>query len=266
MAAQRRDAGSGAEWCAAGRLAAGTAEADGLPIRIGGPSDLRSGCIAGTDSRVSLTSAACGANERAIAHTALRRPPAPDAGEKIDDGPASGRRNCAIESGRPALLRRGNRRIGKKIIGHSARRIPAIRRVLLGGKRGLRTEKRLHGFAVMLALFHEPASEHGGGGLLLPLIEQSGNLLSKISGVRKTCEFKALQAVTGSREQEIPRRLGSVTGQGNLPVGTTVRYHNSNIKYKYFSVWRCGKRSGAVEIASGSARGRSGSFAEGRGV
>ena len=205
-----------------------------------------------------------------MANTALRRPPTCDAAAGIDDGPASGRRNRVIASGRTTLLRRRNRRIAEKIIGHSARRIPPIRRGLLRGKSGLRAEQRFGGFAVMLALFHKPAGEHGGGGLLLPLIEQSGNLLSKVSCVRKTCEFKALQAVTGSREQEIPRRLGNVTGQGYLPAGTAARYHDGNIKYKYFCVGRCGKRAGAVEIAGGAARGRSarrpGCCAEGHGV
>jgi hypothetical protein len=40
------------------------------------------------------------------------------------------------------------------------------------------------------------------------LIEQGGNLLAEIGGMRQTRQFKALQGVPRSRKQELPRWLG----------------------------------------------------------
>jgi hypothetical protein len=67
-----------------------------------------------------------------------------------------------------------------------------------------------------LALFDQPARQHGCRVLLDPFIEKSGNLLPKIGRMTEAREFITLQRSARSREQELPRRFGPGTGQGRL--------------------------------------------------
>lgn len=103
----------------------------------------------------------------------------------------------AITSRWAAICGRGSRSIRKKIIGHN---MPASRGRLARGS-GLRLRRAL-------ALLHQPASQHGGGILLEPLVEKRGDLFPKISGMAEAREFIALQRGARSREKKLPGRLG----------------------------------------------------------
>src|SRR5579859_4856825 len=85
----------------------------------------------------------------------------------------------------------------KKIIGHRMRSIAA--------RWGAR--KHVRGASGAFPLLEKPAGQHGGGVFLHPLIDQRGDFLAEIRGVRQTRQFKALQGVARSREKELPRRL-----------------------------------------------------------
>jgi hypothetical protein len=86
--------------------------------------------------------------------------------------------------------------IRKKIIGHGMRAIVA--RVAFG--------KHVRRPGGTFSLLQKQARQHGSGVFFHPLIEQGGNLLAEIGGMRQTRQFKALQGVPGSGEQELPRR------------------------------------------------------------
>ena len=80
-------------------------------------------------------------------------------------------------------LRSGS--IRKKIIGHRMRPIAA------------RWGARKHVWRPRGAfpLLEKPAGEHCGGVFLHPLIDQRGNFLAKVGGVRQSRKFKALEGV-----------------------------------------------------------------------
>src|SRR5579862_3670022 len=69
------------------------------------------------------------------------------------------------------------------------------------------------------ALLHQPARQHGRTVLLHPLIHQGHNLLAEIGDVPQTGQFVALQTVTRSRQQELPRRCGAGNVHGYLVMG-----------------------------------------------
>ena len=100
--------------------------------------------------------------------------------------------------------------IRKKIIGHSVCSIFAG----FGGGKQVRRSSR------MFSLLQKQARQHGGSVFLHPLIKQSGNLLAEIGGMRQARQFKTLQGVPRSREQELPRGLGRTSGH-RPPLGDT---------------------------------------------
>ena len=75
-----------------------------------------------------------------------------------------------------------------------------------GGRHG----RRLQGLMVI----EHPAGEHGFGGLLNPLIDQSGDFLPQVCSVVEAREFKALQRGARSRLQIVERRGESSQGHG----------------------------------------------------
>ena len=111
-----------------------------------------------------------------------------------------------ITSSRPAVRGRGDRPIRKKIIGHG---MPALLR-RLAGSGGLQRMRR------PLALFHQPAREHGTGVFFKPLIEKRADLLAEIGSMAKPREFVALERSARSREKELPRRLSLLIGHRGL--------------------------------------------------
>jgi hypothetical protein len=92
--------------------------------------------------------------------------------------------------------------IRKKIIGHRMRAIVA----------GFGVGKHFRRPSRTIPLLQKPACQHGGGVLFHPLIDQGGNLLAQVRGVSQTRQFKTLQGIPRSREQELPRWLGRAGG------------------------------------------------------
>jgi hypothetical protein len=105
-------------------------------------------------------------------------------------------------SGWPAVCAVRGISIRKKIIGH---RMCAIAARLDVGK-------HLRRPAGTIPLLQKPARQHGGGVLFHPLIDQRGNFLAQVRCVSQTRQFKTLQGVPRSREQELPRWLGRAGG------------------------------------------------------
>ena len=95
--------------------------------------------------------------------------------------------------------------IRQKIIGH---RMAVCGRGVGGGR--VRCLLRLRGKNGALALLDQPASDHGVGIFVEPLVEQGRDLLAEIGRVTEAGEFVALQGVAGSGEKELPRRLGAI--------------------------------------------------------
>src|SRR5271169_4336847 len=110
--------------------------------------------------------------------------------------------NTYKTSGRATIygLRGGS--IRKKIIGHG------MRAFVVQFARGKHVRRPGGAFS----LFEKPARQHGGGVFLHPLINQRANFLAEIGGVRETRQFKTLQGIPRSREQELPRRLSRASG------------------------------------------------------
>jgi len=65
-------------------------------------------------------------------------------------------------------------------------------------------------------LLHEPTGQHGGGIFLDPKIKKGADLLAEIGGMAKPREFIALQRISRSGEQKLPRRLGFVMVHAGL--------------------------------------------------
>jgi hypothetical protein len=100
--------------------------------------------------------------------------------------------------------------IRKNIIGHRmASGIAAPQEQFFGGRRFGRS-------CGPLALSNQQAREHGAGVFFEPLIKQGGNFLLEIGRVIETREFVALKRIAGSREKELPGRLGFGTGHRRL--------------------------------------------------
>ncbi len=112
----------------------------------------------------------------------------------------------AFTSRWPAVCGRRDLPLRKKIIGHGMSTLQ--RRI--AGRNGLQHLRRT------LALLHQPAREHRAGILFEPLIEKRADLLTEIGGMAETREFVALQRSARSREKELPRRLGLMTGHASL--------------------------------------------------
>lgn len=99
------------------------------------------------------------------------------------------------------------------------RRSGAIREKIIGHRMdvfsGLGAGELRHGkFAC--AVLHQPARQQGRGSFFHPLIDQGRNFLSQVGRMAQPGKFVALQAVSGRREKELPRRLCLVAGQRDL--------------------------------------------------
>ncbi len=88
-------------------------------------------------------------------------------------------------SGRAAIYRRRGGSIRKKVIGHG---ILAIFPGFRAGKHFGRPDRAIR-------LLQKEARQHGGGVLLHPLVQQSGDLLAEIGGMPKARQLKTLQGV-----------------------------------------------------------------------
>jgi len=115
-------------------------------------------------------------------------------------------RKAAFTSSRTSVCLRRGRAIGKKIIGRSV----SIFRVSFHDRDVFIRLVRA------LPLFDKPAGEHGGGIFLYPKVEKCADLLAEIGGMAEPREFIALKRVSGSGEQELPRRLGLVMVHAGL--------------------------------------------------
>ena len=67
-------------------------------------------------------------------------------------------------------------------------------------------------------LFHQPACQHGRGVLLRPKVQKRANLLAQVGGMAKPRKFIALQRVSRSRKQKLPRGLRFVMVHAGLLV------------------------------------------------
>ena len=110
------------------------------------------------------------------------------------------RRKIAFTSSRAAVCGQPDRPLSKKIIGRSI----SIFRERFSRGSGFRRWLRA------VALFHQPARQHGGGIFLHPKVEKRADLLAQIGGMAETREFITLQRVSRSGEKELPRGLGLV--------------------------------------------------------
>lgn len=110
-------------------------------------------------------------------------------------------RKMAITSSRATVCVRWGLPIHKKIIGHD----------MSPSRAGL-TGRRVHGMRRVFALLHQPARQHGRSIFFEPLVEQCADLLAQIRGVVQPRQLIALQTIPGSRKQEFPRRLCSISG------------------------------------------------------
>jgi hypothetical protein len=109
-------------------------------------------------------------------------------------------RKMAFTSSRASICGRRDRPIRKKIIGHG---------MSVFGERFAGGSVFQH-LLRALPLFHQPARQHGGGILLHPKIKKRADFLAEIGGMAETREFIALERVSRSREQKLPRGLGLV--------------------------------------------------------
>src|SRR5260370_11956657 len=110
-------------------------------------------------------------------------------------------------SGGASICGRRDRLIRKKVIG---RCVSVFRQMFTSRSVCLRL---LRAFP----LVHQPARQHGRGVFLHPKVQQRGNLLAEIGGMVETREFKALQRISRSREEKLPRRLRLVVVHAGLP-------------------------------------------------
>ena len=115
-------------------------------------------------------------------------------------------RKIAFTSSGAAICRRGDRPIRQNIIGRS---VSGFRQQIADAGRFLRAWR-------MLPLLNQVAREHGCRVFLHPLIEKRGNLLAEIGRMAETREFIALERIARSREQKLPRGLGSGTSHKGL--------------------------------------------------
>src|SRR5262249_17852714 len=91
-------------------------------------------------------------------------------------------RSRSLASCSDARIRLRAGRIREEIIGRSDALFPAV------------SIRRSQNFARLM--LHEPASKHGSGKLLYPLIEHRRHFLAQIGRVAKTRKFVTLEAVT----------------------------------------------------------------------
>jgi hypothetical protein len=80
---------------------------------------------------------------------------------------------------------------------------------------------RLGGADAALALFDEPAGDHGIGVFVEPLVEEGRDLLAEIGDVAEAREFVGLQSVAGGGKEELPRRLSAMVRHCDLQYGNS---------------------------------------------
>jgi hypothetical protein len=127
-------------------------------------------------------------------------------------------RKIAFTSSRAAVCRRKDRPVRQNIIGRSVsgprQRVPRAGRFLCAWR--------------VLTLLNQVTREHGCRVFLHPLIEKCSNLLAEIGRMVETREFVALERIARSREQELPRWLGSGTSHESL-LGIRNPYSNRQV-------------------------------------
>jgi len=144
------------------------------------------------------------------AHTMLGTLPEPN-GRHLVSARAGGkleieRRKIGFTSSGASVCGRRDRPIRKKIIGHG---------MSIFSCRFTRQSVFLN-LLRTLPLFHQPARQHGRGIFLDPKIEKGADLLAEIGGMAEPREFIALQRISRSGEQKLPRRLGFVMVHAGL--------------------------------------------------
>ena len=141
---------------------------------------------------------------------------------KIKKTPAKTMRSAAKSSAAAARSVWTNKPILQKVMGRIVAVGPSFRRF-----DRLRRRPGLGGADRALALFNEPAGDHGVGVFIEPLIEEGSDFLAEIGGVAKAGEFVGSEGVAGSGEKELPRRLGAMVGHCGL------QYDSSNVLSTY---------------------------------
>lgn len=124
-----------------------------------------------------------------------------------------------------AGARRGNSSLKLRISPHGRRRNEPIRKKIIGHGTGCLRPRGGYGRRVRfnggeglpVAMFEQPAREHGRGVLLNPQVHQRGDLLAKIRRVAEARELEGLQAIARSGQQKIPRRLHTMLWHSDSP-------------------------------------------------
>ena len=114
-----------------------------------------------------------------------------------------------------AMHLRRSRAIRENIIGRSVIPAAAVRarvRQDVGWVRGGRA----------LTVLHQPARQQRRGVFFNPGIKQLTDLFPQIRGVTQSRQLIALQGITGSREEKLPRRLGPIVQRGLQGSGPTL--------------------------------------------
>ena len=111
-----------------------------------------------------------------------------------------------LRSAAAASLSWSDVEIRQNIIGHSVPVSPGPfrRGVLCLDRRG------------KIRMLDQPARQQGRGVFFDPTLQQLANFLAQIGGVRQAGKLIALQGVTRSRQEKVPRGLSAVAGQGVL--------------------------------------------------
>lgn len=126
---------------------------------------------------------------------------------KIHRGPAGPQRVSRFSSPSAAALLPGNLVIGQKIIGRSVP-VRALRFSADSDARFL--------CGAVFAMLYQPPRQHRRRVLFDPRFQQLMDLLAQVCGVAQTRELVALQRITRSSEQKLPRGLGPVRVQRGL--------------------------------------------------
>jgi hypothetical protein len=126
--------------------------------------------------------------------------------KKTDQRHAARRRTKRICSAAAASFAPRSVEIRQNIIGHRA--------CGLQTRLGLCADRVRHvGARGTFAMLDQPARQHGRGVFLHPTVQQLADFLAQIGGVSQTGKLIALQGVTRSGKEKLPRGLSAVAGQ-----------------------------------------------------
>jgi hypothetical protein len=106
-------------------------------------------------------------------------------GDRFSTRASNKLQNPCKNSRRTAVYRLRGGSIRKKIIGHR----------MLAIVSGFRAGKHVGRPDSAISLLQKQARQHGGGVLLHPLVQQSGDFFAEIGGMRKPRQLKTLQGV-----------------------------------------------------------------------